>query len=251
MKLNALVVDDERKSAENLKILLEEYCSGVEVGAIAHSVDDALELIKQISPNIVFLDVRMKNETGFDLLEKCKKINFEIIFTTAYSEYAIKAFKFSAIDYLLKPIDITELQDAIKKVQEKANSKAFSEERIESFLSNIKAKPSSSSKLALPDAKGLIFVKLSNIVYCEGQNNYTVFHIADGRKVMVSKTLKEYENLLVEHSFFRIHKSYLINLSEIKEYIRGDGGYVIMNNNASLDVSKRKKESFLHKISEL
>ena len=251
MNLTALIVDDELKSGKNIATLLEKYCSNVEVIGIAQKVKDAYQLINEFSPQVVFLDVRMQNETGFDLLEMFDKINFEVVFTTAYSEYAIKAFKFSAIDYLLKPIDIDELQFAVEKTKEKFKSDSFSTERIEFLLSSLKAKSTSTNKIAIPDSNGLTFIKLSDILYCEGQNNYTIFFINDGRKLMVSKTLMDYEKMLSEYNFFRIHKSYLINLNEIKEYIKGDGGYVIMKNNANLDVSKRKKEPFLTKISSL
>lgn len=251
MKLKALAVDDEIKSGENLQILLEEFCDNVEVVGISQTVDDALVKISEHQPDVVFLDVRMNNETGFDLLNKCEKINFEVIFTTAYSEYAIKAFRFSAIDYLLKPIDIEDLQNAVKKAKEKITAGILPEERIESLLSNINPKTNLNSKIALPDSNGLTFVGLNEIIYCEGQSNYTIFFTVDGRKIMVSKTLKEYENLLSDHNFWRIHKSYLINMAEIKNYIKGDGGYVVMNNNKELQVSRRKKEEFLSKITSL
>jgi len=249
--IKALVVDDEKKSRESLRMLLDEFCDNVEVVGTAESISETLGIVKEKNPNLVFLDIRMRGESGFDLFKHFDEVNFEVVFTTAYSEYAIKAFKFSAIDYLLKPIDIEGLQEAVEKAEERIKSKEFPQKRIEALLQNLKPIESTNFKLALPTAKGLLFVKLSEILYCVGQNNYTEFYIKDKTKIIVSKTLKEYESMLSEHNFFRIHKSYLINLNEITEYIRGDGGYVIMNNNSSLDVAKRRKESFLRKISTL
>ncbi|MGF1636151.1 MAG: LytR/AlgR family response regulator transcription factor [Cyclobacteriaceae bacterium] len=250
--IHAVIVDDELKSRENLKLLLEEYCKGVEVLGLAGSVAEAIDLIKKVKPDLVFLDIQMKMETGFDLLETIDKIDFEVVFITAYAEYALRAIKFSAVDYVLKPVDIEELQIAVKKVTERRSAgTGFQNDKLELLLNNLRPEQNGNFKIALPTSNGLIFVKLIDIIYCAGESNYTVFHLQDGSKVMVSKTLKEYEEMLSSNNFFRIHKSYLINLNEIKEYIRGEGGYVIMNNKASLDVSKRKKESFLGRIAKL
>lgn len=195
---------------------------------------------------MVFLDIQMQRETGFDLLTRLSSINFEVIFTTAYSEYAIKAFKFSAIDYLLKPIDIGELKASLDKVEKKLMGSIS--ERLHELIQNLKPPSKHGYKLALPTSDGLIFVKINDIIYCEASSNYTQIYSNDGRKHIVSRTLKEYEDLLTDHNFFRIHNSHLINLDCIKKYVRGEGGYVIMNNDISLDVSKRKKEAFLSRL---
>ena len=195
---------------------------------------------------MVFLDIQMQSETGFDLLAKVKPINFEVIFTTAHSNYAIKAFKFSAIDYLLKPIDIEDLKKAVEKVERKVNFNISA--RLEQLVQNLKPSSGQNHKLALPTLDGLIFVKIEDIIYCEASSNYTQIFTFDGKKHVVSRTLKEYEELLADHDFFRIHNSFLINLNSIKKYVRGEGGYVIMSNDVSLDVSKRKKEAFLSKL---
>ncbi len=249
--MKALVVDDEKKSRESLRMLITEFCDDVDVVGTAGSIAETVEGINKFNPDVVFLDIRLRQETGFDLFKNLDEINFEVVFTTAYSEYAIKAIKFSAVDYLLKPIDIEELQLAVKKVKERIKAQEVPREKIDALLQNLKPTESSNFKIALPTTKGLIFVKLDEIIYCTGQNNYTEFYIKNRAKVVVSKTLKEYEDMLCEYNFFRIHKSYLINLNEIDEYIRGEGGCVIMNNNASLDVSKRRKELFLKEISSL
>lgn len=229
-----------------MRILLEDFCEDVQVCALCQNVDEGINAIKEFKPEIVFLDIQMQRETGFDLLTRIKDINFEVIFTTAHSEYAIKAFKFSAIDYLLKPIDIEELKHAIEKVNKKLHDNISL--RLQHLVQNLRSTSSENYKLALPTTDGLLFVKVSNIVYCEASSNYTEIVTEDGKKHIVSRTLKEYDEMLADHNFFRIHNSYLINLNAIKKYVRGDGGYVVMNNDHSLDVSKRKKDSFLVRI---
>jgi two-component system LytT family response regulator len=246
--LKALLVDDENKSRESLKILIEDFCSGVEVVAMASSVDEALAALTTASPDIVFLDIRMNKETGFDFLNRCSKIDFQVIFTTAYSEYAIDAIKFSALDYLLKPINIEDLKSAIAKAQKKLSGDDL-KEKVDFLLQNFKVDTSDNFKLVLPTSEGLIFINFKDILYCEASSNYTIFHMRDSKKYVVSKTLKEYEDLLVNYNFFRIHNSFLINLREIVKYVKGDGGYVVLSNDKSLDVSKRKKEFFLTKLS--
>ncbi|HEV8515249.1 MAG TPA: LytTR family DNA-binding domain-containing protein [Cyclobacteriaceae bacterium] len=244
--IRGIVVDDELKSRESLKILLEDFCEGVEVVATCQNVDESIEAIQRLNPDVVFLDIQLQRETGFDLLTRLKHFDFNVIFTTAYSEYAIKAFKFSAVDYLLKPIDIEELKRALGKLEKKIGSGIT--ERLQQLMQNIRSESSGNFKLALPTVDGLIFVKVKNILYCEASSNYTEITMEDGKKYIVSRTLKEYEDLLADQDFFRVHHSTLINLNAIKKYVRGEGGYVIMNNDKSLDVSKRKKEAFLSRI---
>jgi two-component system LytT family response regulator len=244
--LNCIIVDDELKSRESLKILIEDFCEGVIVKALCQNVSEAILAIDVHKPDVVFLDIQLQRETGFDLLSQLKNVDFEVIFTTAFSEYAIKAFKYSAIDYLLKPIDIEELKLALAKVEKRKGHSLG--DRLQQLLQNLKAGTSDNYKLALPTADGLVFVKVSEILYCEAASNYTEIVLLDNRKYIVSRTLKEYEDMLAEQNFYRIHHSYLINLNEIKKYVRGEGGYVIMNNDKSLDVSKRKKEGFLSRI---
>jgi two-component system, LytTR family, response regulator len=191
------------------------------------------------------LDIQLQRESGFDLLLSLKTVDFAVIFTTAYSEYAVKAFKFSAIDYLLKPINIDELRSAIAKIGRKGTNHI--EEKLGQLLQNLRT-VSDGYKLALPTADGLVFVKVSDILYCEASSNYTEITLPDNKRFVVSRTLKEYEDILSGQNFFRIHNSYLINLDKIKRYVRGEGGYVIMNNEKALDVSKRRKEAFLSRM---
>lgn len=243
--LKAIIVDDELKARENLQILLQDFVQSVEVAALCQNISEAIEAVKLHSPEIVFLDIQLQRESGFDLLTKLKEINFEVIFTTAYTEYAIKAFKFSAIDYLLKPIDIEDLKKSVSRVEKRVGNNMTS--RLTELVQNLKFGSNENFKIALPTLEGLVFVKVNDIVYCEASSNYTQIFTLEG-KYLVSKTLKEYDDLLSDHNFFRIHNSYLININSIKKYVKGDGGYVVLNNNISLDVSKRKKEAFLNKI---
>src|SRR4051812_3593563 len=186
--LKSVIVDDEFKSGESLKILIEDFCDDVAASAICKTVDEGIEAIRLHRPDVVFLDIQMQRETGFDLLEKIGEINFEVIFTTAHSEYAIKAFRFSAIDYLLKPIDLEELKGALAKVRKKVGNGITS--RLQTLLKNLKETSGENYKLALPTTDGLFFVKVSSIVYCEASSNYTEIVTDDGRKHLVSRTLK-------------------------------------------------------------
>ncbi len=244
--IRAVIVDDELKSRATLRTLLEDFCDNVTVVALCSTIEQALHSIQTHSPNVVFLDIQMHRETGFDLLTSLKEINFEVIFTTAHSEFALKAIKFSAIDYLLKPIDIQDLKTAVEKVEKRMNGDMSV--RLEQFLHHFKQGGIQKGKIGLPCSDGLMFVPTDDIIYCEADGNYTNIYISDGRKYIVTKTLRDYEDLLHEHNFFRIHHSYLINLNCLKKYVKGDGGYVIMSNDVSLDVSKRRKDVFMKRI---
>lgn len=242
--LRAIIVDDEPKSCDTLSAMVAEFLDDVEVVSIHHNVPDGIKAINALKPDIVFLDIEMNSETGFDLLQQMPKIDFEVIFTTAFEQYALKAIKFAALDYLLKPIDISELEEAVEKAKQKRKGKELNQ-GLEALMSNLKSTSSSQHQIALPTSDGLLFVHVSEIIYCQADGPYTYFFMKDGSKITVSKNLKEYEELLEDHYFFRVHKSYLINLKEMKRYVKGDGGYVVMSNDREVDVSKRKKESFM------
>ena len=246
----AVIIEDEEKGRQYLENLINDVGNQIALVGTADSVSSGLDLIKSQRPDVVFLDIQMHSETGFDLLERLPSIDFEIIFTTAYEHYALKAIKFCAIDYLLKPIDAQELRSAIDKV-EKRRSKDNLSKNFEVLLQNIKNTNTEHHQIALATNDGLVFVRVNNIIYCESDGPYTTFYIKNSDKIMTSKNLKEYEDLLVDHNFFRVHKSYLINMGEIKRYIRGDGGQVIMSTGKALDVSKRKKEAFLSLLSKI
>jgi two-component system, LytTR family, response regulator len=239
--LKSIIVDDEFKSRESLRALIDRFCEDIQVSAVCQNADEAIKAIHDHKPDVVFLDIQLQRETGFDILQSLDKIDFEVIFTTAYSEFAVRAFRFSAIDYLLKPVDIEDLRKAIDKARKKIVGNIS--ERMTQQGNAFKH-----SRLAVPSSDGLVFVSVDGILYCEASGNYTNIYMGDGRKFVVSRTLKEYEEMLEDLDFFRIHNSYLINLNLIKKYIRGEGGQVIMTNDQALDVSKAKKKSFLDKI---
>jgi two-component system LytT family response regulator len=247
--IRAIIVEDEEKARSNLMQILDEYCSNiVEVVDAQDNVKSGVLAIQQHNPDLVFLDVQMQGETGFDLLEQVDMINFEVIFTTAHNEYAVKAFKFSAIDYLLKPVDIDELISAVAKTGEKIRQDA-TKERYELVIENLKGQQSTFNKIALPTSEGLIFVPVAEIIRCESEDNYTHFFLVNGERILVSKTIKYFEELLTDQDFFRVHQSHLININHIKEYHKGEGGYAIMSDDSAVIISRRKKEAFLTKLS--
>lgn len=244
--MKAIIIEDEKQSAMLLSNLLRDFCPEIKLTGAASNVADGFSMIKKLSPDVVFLDIEMQKETGFDLLKQFEKINFEIIFTTAYEKYALKAIKFCALDYLLKPIDVEELKTAVDRVAEKS-SKQSSNKKFEALLQNMGSNPNQ-FQIALPSLEGISFVPVVDIIYCKAERQYTKFFLKSGETIMTSKNLGEYEELLSEHNFLRVHHSSLINLSEVKKYIRGEGGAVIMNNGVEIDVAKRRKEEFLKKF---
>lgn len=249
--IRALLVEDEKNSQELISGLINEYCEGVEVAGIAGSVSEALEKIKSLSPELLFLDIELPDGDGFQVLEKSPSKNFEVIFITAYDQYATKAFKFSATDYLLKPVDIDELQEAVKRVLEKrANTpKEEQEARLEALIANLKHLQQPLKRIVLPTSNGFTVVNPDDIIRCESDRNYTFIFLKDGRKILVSRTIKEYDEMLSDYNFFRIHQSHLINLSYLKNYTRGRGGYVELTDGSVLDVSARRKSEFLKRMS--
>lgn len=241
--LKAIIIDDEPYCCEILVAMLELDCPEVDIKAICNNAKDALTAIRQQSPDLVFLDVEMPKMNGFEMLQQFSHIPFEVIFTTGYDAYAIKAIRFSAIDYLLKPIDKDELRKAVAKVSLKAGHNL--NQQLNILLERLGNKQVSLQKIALPTLDGFELVPLENIIHCEADSNYTHVVLKHAKKVLVSRTLKEIEELLEGHSFLRIHHSYLVNLNEIVRYIRGEGGYVIMSDNTSITVSRSRKDTLL------
>jgi two-component system LytT family response regulator len=242
--IKAIIVDDEVTARETLTDLLQHYCPQVTVLSSAESVKSAVPLIKMHQPDLVFLDIEMPFENGFKLFEKFPQQNFSVVFVTAYDQYAIKAIKFSAMDYLLKPINPDELIGAIEKVNNKKMSEEENKKRIELLMSNLDH-PKKIKQIALPSSKGAVFVDMDTIVRCSADGNYTKFHLSDGKSHLITKNLGEYEELMEEYHFFRVHHSHLVNLNHIKTYIRGNGGYVVMSDATQVEVSRRKKNEFL------
>lgn len=244
--LRSIIIDDEERSRESLKNMVTNFCPTVQVCAMCQNIAESVVAISEHKPNFVFLDVQMKRETGFDLFAQIPSVNFDVIFTTAHAEFAIQAIRYSAVDYLLKPIDIQELKNAVDRVGNKQS--VHIAERLQHLLSNLQQGSVRKYRLALPTLEGMTFITAEDVIYCHASGNYTEIFTKDGKKYVVSRALKEYEDMLSDQNFFRIHHSWLINLDAVKSYVKGDGGYVIMSDNASLDVSRRRKESFLERI---
>jgi len=244
MTLKAIIIDDEKHSRESLKNLVEEFCDDIEILACLSSVEEGLIKIPRLNPDIIFLDIELQSGTGFDLLDQLENISFEVIFTTAFEQYAIKAVKFSSLDYLLKPIDLEELQKSVEKAKKIKDRNVYSKQ-LEILLFNLKQHQPSLNKLCLSTADGFEFIEVEEILYCKAEGSYTTFKLKNNTSLMVSKHLKEYENLLADQNFMRVHNSFLINLKEVKKYIKSDGGYILMNNNDPVSISRNKKDQFL------
>lgn len=248
--MKAIIIDDELSGREVLKKLVELNCPQVTVVNTLNSIETGLEAIRQDKPELVFLDIQMPNASGFDLLNQVEKIDFEIIFVTAHDAYAIKAFKYSAVDYLLKPIKVSELVDAVNKAMIRME-KNHSGDNIKFMLDKVSPskKIFQNNKILLPTLGGYHILDITEIAYCQSESNYTKFHLVDGKNLVVSKTLKEFELVLLENHFFRIHRSYIINLNCIARYNKGKGGEVVMKDGTVLEVSREKKDEFLNLFS--
>ena len=244
--IKAFIIDDEPNCCKTLSILLERYCPEVAVTGTFTNGPDALQAITAISPDLVFLDVQMPKMNGFEMLEKLPAINFHLIFTTSYDQYALKAFRFSAIDYLLKPVDREELQSAVKKVVERNTDTGAEQLRV--MFQKLHHPSSTKNKIALPTMEGLQMIPVESIICCEADDNYTRLVLKDNKKLVVSCTLRVIEEMLEEHSFLRVHRSFLVNLNEVEKYVKADGGYVVMSDGEQIYISRNKKEELLKKL---
>jgi two-component system LytT family response regulator len=242
--MRTIIVDDEEKARKTIYNYLSLGCKEVEVIAQADSVESGYQAIVAFKPDLVLLDINLTDGTGFDLLKKFDHITFKIIFITAYEEYAIKAFKFSALDYLLKPLNPQELVEAIEKAAKTIENENV-ELRFKAFLTNYDDKPKPDKKLVLKTSENIHLVDIKDIIRCEADGSYTTFFLADGRKIMVSKNLKEYEDILTEYNFFRPHHSHLVNLSYMLSFEKRDGGQVIMKDKSIVPVATRRKDELL------
>jgi two-component system LytT family response regulator len=240
--LNAVIVDDEANNAQLLKNLLEGYCSNVHVLGVSYSMEEALLMLKDIQPDVLFLDIDLNTATGFDLLENLEEVNFHVVITTAYEQYAIKAFKYEALDYLLKPIDLDDLQAVIEKILTKENdNREFS--KLKKIL--VQEKANYKPKIRLSTHEGIHFVSPDEIIRCEADGAYTRFILSTGKKIIISKNLKETEFMLSNFTFFRVHQSHLINLEKIKLLTRSDGGQLEMEDGSIVPISLSKRNQFL------
>ncbi|AHM62476.1 LytTR family two component transcriptional regulator [Flammeovirgaceae bacterium 311] len=243
--IRAILIDDEKHCRETLSIQLERYCPEVQLLAQCSSAAEGLKAIREQKPALVFLDVEMPLMNGFDMLQQLPEISFEIIFTTGYDAYAIKAIRFSALDYLLKPIDKDELQKAVAKARHQQDQSTILTQQLSVLMEKLANKQGILQKIALPTQTGFELVPLESILKCESDSNYTHIYLKGGRKILVSRTLKEIEELLEGHPFLRVHHSYIANLNEIVRYVRGEGGYLIMSDDSSVMVSRSRKDSLL------
>ena len=238
--MKAVIIDDESSGRKAVRNFIAKYTSDIEVVDEADNVKNGLGSILLHQPEVVFLDIRMPDGTGFDLLEKLPQINFQVIFVTAYEQHAVRAFKYSAVDYLLKPLSPDDFIEAVLKLKKESKLNEI-EQKVELLLKNNKKL----EKIALPTSTGLKMISISDIIRCESDDNYTNFYLVDKTKILVSRTLKEYDELLSDQEFYRTHKSHLVNLKFIKEYIKGEGGYVLLKDGSNVEVSRRKKEGLL------
>ncbi|HBS87360.1 MAG: DNA-binding response regulator [Bacteroidetes bacterium GWF2_38_335] len=242
--IKAVIIDDIDNSRLTLKHDLEEYCRGIQIVGEADSVESGIKAIQKFNPDVVFLDIQMGDGTGFDILERIGQFNFQVIFTTALDAYGIKAIKFSALDYLLKPIDPDELIAAVEKLQKKDASVSI-KDNISLLLENIRENKSGNKRIALNSADRVHMVFVSDIIRCESQGSYTIFYLKSKEQIVVTRNLKEYEMMLEEFSFIRIHHSHLINFNFMKEFVKKDGGYAIMTDGSQVPVSFRKKDRLI------
>lgn len=240
--IKAILIDDERNAIEMLEWLMKTYCPDVSIVTTCQSAQEGIHAIAQHHPDVIFLDIEMPKMNGFDMLEKINDIDFAIVFTTAYDQFAVRAFRYSALNYLLKPVDPEDLQSTIKRLKEKMG--APSKEQLELLFQNLLGKQNQVERIALSTADGLVFVQTNTITYCKADSNYTVVVLADGRNIVVAKTLKEIDETLSGKDFFRVHNSYLVNINHISKFVRGDGGYILMPDKTQITISRSKRDEF-------
>ena len=243
--IKALVIDDEEDARQMLHLALKRYCPNVDILALCESASEGLEKIRSLKPDLVFLDIQMPIMSGFDVLEKVPDPDFDVIFVTAYNQYAIKAIRFSALDYLLKPIAIEELVAAVNRIEKESRKNI---RHYHSLLKNMRTSAQKLARLAIPSDNEIIIQAVADIMYCKADGSYTQLYLINGKKLLVCKNIKEFENMLAENAFFRIHHSYLVNTAYIQKYVRGEGGYVVINDDMHLTVSRRKKDGLLQML---
>lgn len=244
--IEAIIIDDEKPGIETLLWELNTHCPEVTVVAKCSSARAGLAAIKKHGPDVIFLDIEMPQMNGFEMLQRLERPAFEVIITTAYDRYAVKAFKASAIDYLLKPIDKNELITAVQKVMQKREKQSAIQQQMEVLFRNLQHPSVPFSNIVLPSAQGLEFIAAGDILHCRSDSNYTHIFLCNKQSVVVSKTLKEIGQMLSGHPFFRVHHSHLVNVQHVKKYIKGEGGYVVMEDGTSVNVSRSRKDAFLN-----
>jgi two-component system LytT family response regulator len=243
-KLKTIIVDDEQDAVNFISSIIGEYCPSLEVVAMANNIIQGISAINDKKPDLLFLDVEMPNGNGFDLLAQFPEKDFDVVFITAFNHYAIKAIKFSAVDYILKPININEFIEAVSRVIKKRSERhSQGNESIKILMENLRTSPP--SRMAIPTADGMEYLNPKDIIRIEADRSYSWFYLAGSRKILVSKHLKEFQELLSDRNFFRAHNSHLVNLKYVKKYIRKEGGYIEMTDGAMIPVSRNRKDLFL------
>ena len=242
--IRCVLIDDEADSLEVMEMLLKTYCPQVKIEAACSSAELGIAAINQYRPDVVFLDIEMPNMNGFDMLETFDELFFDVVFVTAYHQFAIKAFRYSALNYLLKPVDPEDLTETIRRIEK--NMAPPMKEQLALLMQSVNNTGSRAiSRLALTTSYGMLFVETKDIIYCESDNNYTHVKMTGGKKILVSKTMKEIDETLSGENFYRIHNSFLINLTHIQKFVKGDGGYVVMDDDTTVSISRTKKQEFL------
>jgi two-component system, LytTR family, response regulator len=244
--IKAVIIDDEPYACQALATLLKKHCPEVSVEALCNNAKEAVKVVRELQPQLVFLDIEMPYLNGFEVLEMLAPIGFDCIFTTSYDQYAIKAIRFSALDYLLKPVDVEELKAAVKKVS--GRQQPSLQQQMELLLQRYHQPQTTVNRIALPTLDGLQIIPVDTILYCNASSNYTVFTLRENQKLVISRTLKEIEEMLEEYNFLRVHHSCLVNLDEVKKYSRGEGGTLLMSDGSEVDVSRSRKEALLKKL---
>lgn len=245
--IKTLIIEDEQKSLDMLAGIIQKNCPELLVVGLAKNVKEGVELIESLRPELVFLDISMPDGSGFDLLEQVAGHKFELIFATASDQHAIRAIKYSACDYLLKPIDIEELKLAVEKVMKKKQA-IPNMENLQFLIQHLKRSDENFQKITLPTGNAYEIVNIKDIVRCEADGSYTTFYLGDKRKLMISAGLKHYEELLPEGEFIRVHHHHLINMNHVIRFLKEDGGYAIMSDGSKIEISRRKKEAFMEKL---
>jgi two-component system, LytTR family, response regulator len=244
--LRAIIIDDEPNAVSLLALRLGQHCPHVDVVAACTDSLDAIDLLRQHRPDLIFLDIEMPQLNGFQVLDAVKDLTFSLIFVTAYDRFAIKAFKYSALDYLLKPIDTQELIAAVNKAEKQHQTTSHQLQHLQhQFVNATKSLP---ERIALPYQNGVTFVPINDILYCEADDNYTRFHLLNGQQHVAAKTLRDIQELLEERDFLRIHRQYLVNVSQIRKFVKGEGSYVVMNNEQTIPVSRGQKDKLIERF---
>ncbi|MEO6187392.1 MAG: LytTR family DNA-binding domain-containing protein [Ginsengibacter sp.] len=246
-KIKAVIIDDELNSLQNLRQKIEEFCPQIQVLASTQKPEQGILIIKEMRPDVVFLDIEMPRMSGFRMLEQIGEYDFDIIFTTAYNHYSIDAIRISAFDYLVKPIGIDELQKAVERLDKTFNR--HTKEKIDILKRSLDENKNQEDKIAISTTEGIEFISIKNILHIDSKSNYSKIYLSEGKTLLVSKILKDFEEILTPYNFYRIHNSHLINLTHIKKYIRSKGGQVMLQDGTLIDISRRKKEEFLKMIS--